>query len=143
MGRRRSCFPKPNDAKKQGLKLSRNCYSDTVTYVARWLAETIQNQTKPGGICPTVADFPEAWAWVCAQATDIVKDDLNLAPFGTDPFTPFGTRPPVPLRGFFAACAYSTQTGQPFHRKLDTCSAANWTAVPGQTGPSERSAARG
>jgi len=39
--------------------------------------------------------------------------------------------------------AYSTQTGQPFHRKLDTCSAANWTAVPGQTGPSERSAARG
>ena len=40
-------------------------------------------------------------------------------------------------------CAYSTQTGQPFHRKLDTCSAANWTAVPGQTGPSERSAARG
>ncbi len=43
----------------------------------------------------------------------------------------------------FVQRAYSTQTGQPFHRKLDTCSAANWTAVPGQTGPSERSAARG
>lgn len=35
--------------------------------------------------------------------------------------------------------AYSAETGQPFQRKLDTCSAANWTAVPGETGQSERS----
>ena len=39
--------------------------------------------------------------------------------------------------------ADSAQIGQPFHRKLDTCSAANWTAVPDQTGQSERSDARG
>jgi len=59
-----------------------------------------------------------------------------------------GQRPTIiGNRGAFgdnpAFYAYSTQTGQPFHRKLDTCSAANWTAVRGQTGPSERSAARG
>ena len=39
--------------------------------------------------------------------------------------------------------AYSAQIGQPFQRKLDPGSAANWTAVPGQTGQSERSDARG
>ncbi len=37
----------------------------------------------------------------------------------------------------------SAETGQPFQRKLDTESAANWTAVPGETGQSERSDARG
>jgi hypothetical protein len=39
--------------------------------------------------------------------------------------------------------AYSAETGQPFQRKLDTESAANWTPVPGETGQSERSDAWG
>ena len=56
--------------------------------MARWLVETLQNQAEPGGIWRTVADSPEAWGWVCVQVADIIKGGLNLAPFGTDPFTP-------------------------------------------------------
>jgi hypothetical protein len=32
------------------------------------------------------------------------------------------------------AFAYSAESGHPFRRKLITCSAANWTRIPRQTG---------
>jgi len=42
---------------------------------------------------------------------------------------PQAQRPPPQGRCAAAVvpCAYSTQSGQPFHRKLDTRSRANWT----------------
>ena len=35
--------------------------------------------------------------------------------------------PVFPVETIFTASAYSTQTGQPFHGKLDTNSTSNWT----------------